>query len=115
MHEPLDIEYSILKQRLARRLQYEGESDDTVGGLDLVGITKVCREGVGRLGHVESWEAQSAAGNLPLGPVGRGRACTCRRTHCLHQCAPAHPLPPTHHTHTCTLKFQLASSCAAAG
>lgn len=66
MHEPLDIEYSILKQRLARRLQYEGESDDAVGGLDLVGITKVGREGV-------SWPEGRWAGDARA-PAGRHAA-----------------------------------------
>ena len=41
MHEPLDIEFSILKQRLARRLVAEGQTDDSVGKLDLVELTKV--------------------------------------------------------------------------
>jgi hypothetical protein len=40
VHEPLDIEFSILKQRLARRLRFEGHSDATVGELDLVSLTK---------------------------------------------------------------------------
>lgn len=41
VHEPLDCEYSILKQRLARRLKAEGQSEDSVKALDLVGLTKV--------------------------------------------------------------------------
>ncbi len=41
VHEPLDIEFSILKQRLARRLVAEGQTDDSVGKLDLVELTKV--------------------------------------------------------------------------
>ncbi|GAB4823828.1 hypothetical protein N2152v2_010874 [Parachlorella kessleri] len=41
VHEPLNIEFSILKQRLARRLVAEGQTDESVGSLDLVGLTKV--------------------------------------------------------------------------
>ena len=39
-HDPLDPEYSILKQRLARRIRYEGLADQ-VAGLDLVAMTRV--------------------------------------------------------------------------
>jgi len=39
-HDPLDPEYSILKQRLARRIRYEGLSD-RVSDLDLVEMTRV--------------------------------------------------------------------------
>lgn len=42
VHEPLDPEYSILKQRLARRMKYEGMSEEDVQEMDLVEITKVC-------------------------------------------------------------------------
>ena len=38
MHDPLDPEFSILKQRLARRLRYERTD---VAGLDLADITAV--------------------------------------------------------------------------
>jgi hypothetical protein len=41
VHEPLDPEFTILKQRLARRLRYEGADDEAVAGLTLVDITKV--------------------------------------------------------------------------
>lgn len=41
VHEPLDPEFTILKQRLARRLRYDGIDEDKVGNLDLVQITKV--------------------------------------------------------------------------
>jgi hypothetical protein len=41
VHEPLDPEFTILKQRLARRLQYEGKGDEAAKGLDLVTITQV--------------------------------------------------------------------------
>ena len=40
-HDPLDPEYSILKQRLARRIRYEGLTKDDVSGLDLVAMTHV--------------------------------------------------------------------------
>lgn len=40
-HDPLDPEYSILKQRLARRIRYEGLTPDAVSELDLVGMTHV--------------------------------------------------------------------------
>ena len=40
VHQPLDIEYSILKQRLARRLRFEGHDDTTLGEFDLVDLTK---------------------------------------------------------------------------
>lgn len=43
VHQPLDIEFSILKQRLARRLRFEGHDDHSVGGLDLVALTKASR------------------------------------------------------------------------
>ena len=35
MHDALDPEYSILKQRLARRLRYEGADDESVKKLTL--------------------------------------------------------------------------------
>ncbi|GAB4813693.1 hypothetical protein N2152v2_000739 [Parachlorella kessleri] len=41
VHEPLNIEFSILKQRLARRLVAEGQTDQSVTNLDLVELTKV--------------------------------------------------------------------------
>ncbi len=41
MHEALDPEYSILKQRLARRMRYEGMTEKDVEKMDLVQITKV--------------------------------------------------------------------------
>ncbi len=42
MHEPLDVELSILKQRLARRLVSEGYTDESVKTeLDLVKLTQV--------------------------------------------------------------------------
>lgn len=41
VHDPLDTEYSILKQRLARRLEFEGHTDATLDSLDLVELTKV--------------------------------------------------------------------------
>lgn len=41
VHEPLDVEYSILKQRLARRLAAEGATEESVKDLDLVSLTKV--------------------------------------------------------------------------
>ncbi len=40
-HDPEDVEFSILKQRLARRLLVEGHNDKSVEGLDLVELTKV--------------------------------------------------------------------------
>lgn len=39
-HDPNDPEFSILKQRLARRLKQEGVSDDEGKNLDLVALTK---------------------------------------------------------------------------
>ena len=41
VHEALDPEYSILKQRLARRMRYEGIEEAGVQDLDLVAVTKV--------------------------------------------------------------------------
>ena len=41
VHDPEDIEYSILKQRLARRLEFEGLTDADLERLDLVGLTQV--------------------------------------------------------------------------
>lgn len=41
VHEPLDPEFSIFKQRLARRMRYEGTSEDAVKKLDLVELTKI--------------------------------------------------------------------------
>ena len=35
MHDALDPEYSILKQRIARRLRHEGATDESVKGLNL--------------------------------------------------------------------------------
>ena len=40
-HEPLDPEYSILKQRLARRIRHDGGTDADLANMDLVDITKV--------------------------------------------------------------------------
>jgi len=44
VHEPLDPEMSILKQRLARRLRYDGMGDKDMEGMDLVGLTKVAEK-----------------------------------------------------------------------
>ena len=41
VHEPTDPEYSILKQRLARRLKQEGVDEANAKSLDLVELTKV--------------------------------------------------------------------------
>ncbi len=41
MHDAADVEFSILKQRLARCLEFEGHTDATLDSLDLVQITKV--------------------------------------------------------------------------
>ena len=38
-HDPLDPEYSILKQRLARRIRYEGLTGPAVSAMDLVAMT----------------------------------------------------------------------------
>ena len=35
VHDALDPEMSILKQRIARRLRHEGHTDESVKGLDL--------------------------------------------------------------------------------
>ena len=40
-HEALDPEYSILKQRLARRMRHDGLTDADLPNMDLVAITKV--------------------------------------------------------------------------
>ena len=40
-HEALDPEYSILKQRLARRMRHDGLTDADLPDMDLVAITKV--------------------------------------------------------------------------
>ena len=40
-HDALDPEYSILKQRLARRIRHDGLTDADIAEMDLVGITKV--------------------------------------------------------------------------
>ena len=39
-HEALDPEYSILKQRLARRMRHDGLTDADLPDMDLVAITK---------------------------------------------------------------------------
>lgn len=41
VHDPLDPELSILKQRLARRLRYEGTSEVDMKAMNLVDITKL--------------------------------------------------------------------------
>ncbi|GAB4814589.1 hypothetical protein N2152v2_001635 [Parachlorella kessleri] len=41
VHDPEDVELSILKQRLARRLEFEGHTDSSIEGVDLVELTKV--------------------------------------------------------------------------
>jgi len=41
VHESQNPEYSILSQRLARRMQYEGTSSDAVANMNLVDMTKV--------------------------------------------------------------------------
>ena len=57
MHEPLNIEFSILKQRLARRLVAEGQTDQSVTNLDLVELTKVSNKcaNAGLHGYMECW------------------------------------------------------------
>jgi hypothetical protein len=44
VHEPLDPEFTILKQRLARRLRYDGLGDDHVSKMNLVDLTKVAEK-----------------------------------------------------------------------
>ncbi|KAL4436585.1 hypothetical protein ABPG75_003724 [Micractinium tetrahymenae] len=41
VHDARDPEFSILKQRIARRLRFEGASEETVGRLTLVDLTQV--------------------------------------------------------------------------
>eukprot|EP00890_Picochlorum_soloecismus_P005650 jgi/Picsp_1/6086/NSC_03440-R1_low-co2 inducible protein len=41
VHEPLDPEFTILKQRLARRLRYDGIDDDGMAEMDLVELTRI--------------------------------------------------------------------------
>ncbi|PSC73738.1 low-CO2 inducible isoform B [Micractinium conductrix] len=41
VHDAVNPEYSILKQRIARRLRHEGETDESVKKLSLTDITKV--------------------------------------------------------------------------
>jgi len=41
VHDPEDVELSVLKQRLARRLEFEGHTDTSIGGLDLAELTRV--------------------------------------------------------------------------
>ncbi|PRW33647.1 low-CO2 inducible [Chlorella sorokiniana] len=41
VHAALDPEYSILKQRIARRLRHEGATDESVKSLNLTDVTKV--------------------------------------------------------------------------
>jgi hypothetical protein len=41
VHDAVDPEMSILKQRIARRLRHEGHNDDSVKDLTLVDVTKV--------------------------------------------------------------------------
>ncbi|KAL4856957.1 hypothetical protein ACK3TF_002657 [Chlorella vulgaris] len=41
VHDAVDPEMSILKQRIARRLRHEGHNDDSVKNLTLVDVTKV--------------------------------------------------------------------------
>lgn len=61
-HEPSDPEYSILKQRLARRLTHEGVGEDQVKSLDLVALTKV---------------RGAAAPALPVAPPPSARPYLC--------------------------------------
>jgi hypothetical protein len=42
VHEDDNPEYSILKARIAKRLQTEGATDADIQAMDLVGLTKVC-------------------------------------------------------------------------
>jgi len=54
VHDALDPEYSILKQRIARRLRHEGATDESVKGLnlsELPGQPAAC---------VNSWHGQLA-------------------------------------------------------
>jgi hypothetical protein len=74
VHDPLEPEYSILKQRIARRLAYEGAKPQD---LSLVDITKAAERVISTVrGEVGDWrgDCQStvAAGRL----TGRGRALT---------------------------------------
>lgn len=41
MHEALDPEFSILKQRLARRMRYEGTDEEGLQQMTLVDMTQV--------------------------------------------------------------------------
>ncbi|GAB4818999.1 hypothetical protein N2152v2_006045 [Parachlorella kessleri] len=41
VHDPEDVELSVLKQRLARRLEFEGQTDASIEALDLAELTRV--------------------------------------------------------------------------
>ena len=66
MHDPEDVELSILKQRLARRLEFEGHTDASIEGVDLTELTKVSR------GYSSGYDRQwkGMRGSREAGPFG---------------------------------------------
>lgn len=77
MHDPLDPEYSILKQRLARRVRYEGLDPSR---LSLVDITHVAERTItGDLEYLIEQAVDAKKANYALVTGGRahmaGRSC----------------------------------------
>ena len=92
VHEPLEPEYSILKQRIARRLRHEGNTDESVKSLSLGGWASQHWSGRGGVGR---------GGLSPGGALGRQPAWHSRIRAPTPLAAPC-VLPPTTHTHTCS-------------
>jgi hypothetical protein len=77
VHEPLEPEYSILKQRIARRLRHEGATDESVKGLSLAELTRVAERTISDdLEHLIAQSVDPAkadyAGDCPAGDVCGG-------------------------------------------
>ena len=74
MHEARDPEYSILKQRLARRMRYEGTDEADVQKMDLVDLTKV-RDSVLRHSLASRAQAAGMAQSARLAVAPSPRVC----------------------------------------
>jgi hypothetical protein len=93
VHDPLDPEYSILKQRLARRLRYERAD---VATLDLVNLTNVAER---TITNVSAWPRSSpcpaaAQPSLITLPPGLDPAFCPWPVLVLNPLAPLHPTTP---------------------
>lgn len=78
VHDPLDPEYSILKQRLARRVRYEGQDPHKVRKEGQCGAERGRQEREGQRGHCrgnQGWigACRGRGEQGGVGPAGEGK------------------------------------------